>query len=85
MPPQGELARADLVRSHRRSAQRGTRSGGATPSSFYSLFVSERRTLQIDRAAITRRPGSISSSIGAIGGTLRPGIGQKEVTCGFIR
>ena len=63
MPPQGELARADLVPGcpRRRSEQRGTRSVRATPSSFYSLFVSERRTLRIDRAAIARRPGSISS------------------------
>jgi hypothetical protein len=63
MPPQKELARADLGPGcpRRRGAQRGTRSGRATLSSFYSLFVSERRTLRIDRAAIARRPGSISS------------------------
>jgi len=87
MPPQGELARADLVHG----CPIGVAHKGA-------LAPAGRRPHHSTRYSSARGPHSESTapplqgdrvqfhpSIGAIGGTLRPGVGQKEVTCGFIR
>jgi hypothetical protein len=60
LPPQRQMALGECGLSLRHGSL-VDRSGRATPSAFCSLFVRERSTLRIDRAAITRRPGSISS------------------------
>ena len=85
MPPQGELARADLVPGcHRRSTKGSLRPGDALII-LLAIRQREAHTPNRPRRHYKATGFNFILSIGAIGGTLRPGVGQKEVTCGFIR
>jgi hypothetical protein len=87
MPPQGELARADLVPGcpGRRSAQRALAPLGDALIILLAIRQREAHTPNRPRRHYKATGFNLILSIGAIGGTLRPGVGQKEVTCGVIR
>ena len=87
MPPQGELARADLVPgcpigvAHKGHSLRP----GDALIILLAIRQREAHTPNRPRRHCKATGFNLILSIGAIGGTLRPGVGQKEVTCGVIR